>query len=62
MDQSTTEREGPSRLEIDDVLRRMLADGPVIRADVVDAARARLADGQHPSARELAITLIAEMT
>ena len=62
MDQSTTEREGPSHLEIDDILRRMLAGGPVIRADVVDAARARLADGQQPSARELAITLIAEMT
>jgi hypothetical protein len=62
MDQTTTERDSPCRLQIDDLLRRMLASGPVIRAEVVDAARARLADGEHPSARELAITLIEEMT
>jgi hypothetical protein len=35
---------------------------PVIRADVVDAARARLMGGEFPSARDLAITLMEEMT
>jgi hypothetical protein len=44
---------------VDDLRDLLVLDEPVVRADVVEAARARLADGEHPTAFDLADTLVA---
>jgi hypothetical protein len=57
---ATTGRDLPRRRELDELLRLMEASAPVIRQELVDAARARIADGEHPSADDVAITVIDE--
>jgi hypothetical protein len=43
---------------VDDLRELLVLDEPVVRTHVVEAARARLADGDHPSALDLAGTLV----
>jgi hypothetical protein len=62
MNDPATERDRHCCEQLEALLRHVDAGGPVIRVDVVNAARARLLDGVFPSARDLAITLIEEMT
>ena len=44
---------------VDELTDHLVLDDPVVRVDVVAAARARLADGHHPTALDLAGTLVA---
>jgi hypothetical protein len=44
---------------VDDLVDLLVLDEPVPRVDLVEAARARLAGGQHPTALDLAGTLVA---
>jgi hypothetical protein len=44
---------------VDDLVDLLVLDVPVLRMDLVEAARARLAVGQHPTALDLAGTLVA---
>jgi hypothetical protein len=44
---------------VDDLRDLLVLDEPVVRADIVAAARARLADGEQPTALDLAGTLVA---
>ena len=46
---------------LDELLTLLRLDEPVVRAEVVYAARARLAVGQHPSADDLAEMLVDEI-
>jgi len=46
---------------VDELLALLRLDEPVVRAEVVHAARARLAGGQHPSADDLAELLVDEI-
>lgn len=44
---------------VDELTDHLVLDDPVVRVHVVAAARARLADGPHPTALDLAGTLVA---
>jgi hypothetical protein len=44
---------------VDRLTNHLVLDAPAVRVHVVAAARARLADGQHPTALDLASTLVA---
>jgi hypothetical protein len=44
---------------VDELTDHLVLDDPVVRVHVVAAARARLADGEHPTALDLAGTLVA---
>ncbi|MEY2404515.1 MAG: hypothetical protein QOD38_2066 [Acidimicrobiaceae bacterium] len=44
---------------VDDLADFLVLDNPFVRVHVVAAARARLADGDHPTALDLAGTLVA---
>ncbi len=46
---------------LDELLALLRLDEPVVRAERVLAARARLADGLHPSADDLAELLVDEI-
>jgi hypothetical protein len=45
-------------LFVEDLLDLLTPAQPIVRADVVAAAKARLADGEHPSADAVAGTLV----
>ena len=44
---------------VDELTDHLVLDDPLVRVHVVAAARARLADGHHPTALDLAGTLVA---
>ncbi|MEY2432341.1 MAG: hypothetical protein QOC92_2066 [Acidimicrobiaceae bacterium] len=44
---------------VEDLRELLVIDAPVVRSNVVQAACARLADGDHPTALDLASTLVA---
>jgi hypothetical protein len=44
---------------VDELTDHLILDSAVVRVHVVAAARARLADGHHPTALDLAGTLVA---
>jgi hypothetical protein len=44
---------------VDELTGHLVLDDPIVRINVVAAARARLADGRHPTALDLAGTLVA---
>jgi hypothetical protein len=44
---------------VDELTDHLVLDDPQVRTHVVAAARARLADGLHPTALDLAGTLVA---
>ena len=44
---------------VDALIDILVLHHPIVRGDLVAAARARLADGQHPTALDLAGTLVA---
>jgi hypothetical protein len=43
---------------VDDLREMLVFDDPLVRVHVVEAARARLAEGDHPTALDLAGTLV----
>ncbi|MEY2451839.1 MAG: hypothetical protein QOD92_1413 [Acidimicrobiaceae bacterium] len=44
---------------VDDLTDHLALDEPMVRLDLIMAARARLADGRQPTALDLAGTLVA---
>jgi hypothetical protein len=44
---------------VDELADQIVLDDEVVRVHVIAAARARLADGRHPTALDLAGTLVA---
>ena len=63
MTQRAADRRASVRREerLDELLALLRLDEPVVRAEVVLAARARLAGGLHPSADDLAEMLLDEI-
>lgn len=44
---------------VDELTDHLVLDEPIVRVQLIAAARARLADGRHPTALDLAGTLVA---
>lgn len=44
---------------VDELTDHLVLDEPIVRVHMIAAARARMADGDHPTALDLAGTLVA---